>query len=114
MTAPVQNAAAAATAKPSSITQAIFSASTGMPGIFKSNFDYQLARAMPAGAYGEGGAVGEVFSTARRISEGDLEGWAVAWTETAKRIEGTATDCLRGRHVVWSCPGFVDTNGGPR
>ena len=37
----------------------MFGASPGMPGIFKSNFDYQLVRAMCAGAYGDGGAVGE-------------------------------------------------------
>jgi hypothetical protein len=72
-------AAAAASAKPTTTTGAIFSNSTGMPRVFKSNFDYQLVRAMSTGAYGDGGAVGEVYSTARRVVDGDLEGWTAAW-----------------------------------
>jgi arsenate reductase (thioredoxin) len=38
-----------------------------MPGMFKSNFDYQLVRGMLADAYGEGRAFGELYSTARRV-----------------------------------------------
>jgi pimeloyl-ACP methyl ester carboxylesterase len=100
-------AAATASAKPTTTTGAIFSASTGMPRVFKSNFDYQLVRAMPAGAYGDGGAVGEVYSTARRIVEGDLEGWTVAWSETADRIESIAHDCLSGGHVISAREAFL-------
>jgi len=85
----------------------MFGHSPGMPGIFKSNFDYQLARAMPAGAYGEGGAVGEALSTASRIIDGDLESWVVAWTETAERVEKTAHDCLNGGHVISARDAFL-------
>ena len=42
-------------AKPATTIGAIFGATPGMPGMFKSNFDYQLVRGMVAGAYGEGG-----------------------------------------------------------
>ena len=60
-------------------TQAIFGATPGMPGMFKSNFDYQLVRGMLAGAYGEGGAFGELYSTARRVVDRDINSWAVEW-----------------------------------
>jgi hypothetical protein len=46
---------------------------------------------MLAGAYGDGGAVGESYSTARRIKDKDIESWTVEWTTTADRIEGTNT-----------------------
>jgi hypothetical protein len=80
--------------------QAIFGATPGMPGIFKSNFDYQLVRGMLAGAYGEGGAFGELYSTARRIVDRDINSWAVEWGRTAERIEAIAEHCLSGGHVV--------------
>jgi hypothetical protein len=59
----VTGGAATATAlpKPTTTTGVVFGASPGMPGIFKSNFDYQLVRGMLAGAYGEGGAFGELY-----------------------------------------------------
>jgi hypothetical protein len=85
-------------AKPT--TGAIFSNTPGMPGIFKSNFDYQVVRAMSTGAYGDGGAVGEIFSTARQIKDGDIEGWTKAWKSTAKRMENIAQDCLRRGHII--------------
>ena len=37
---------------------AIFSAAPTAPEVFRSNFDYQLVRAMCASSYGDGGAVG--------------------------------------------------------
>src|ERR1700683_200754 len=79
---------------------AIFGATPGMPGMLKSNFDYQLVRGMLAGAYGEGGAFGELYSTARRIVDRDINSWAVEWGRTAERIEAIAEDCLSGGHVV--------------
>jgi hypothetical protein len=56
-----QEAATSVSSKPATVIGAIFSNSPGMPRVFKSNFDYQLVRAMSTGAYGDGGAVGEVF-----------------------------------------------------
>jgi hypothetical protein len=78
----------------------IFGATPGMPGIFDSNFDYQLVRGMCAGAYGEGGAFGELYSTARRVVDRDVESWTVEWSGTAERVEAIAHDCLSGGHVV--------------
>ena len=65
----VAGGVATAPASAESATRAgtVFSATPGLPQLFQSNFDYQLARGMLAGAYGDGGAVGESYSTARRI-----------------------------------------------
>jgi hypothetical protein len=79
-----------ASAKPTTTIGVIFGATPGMPGMFKSNFDYQLVRGMLAGAYGEGGAFGELYSTARRIVDRDINSWAVEWGRTAERIEAIA------------------------
>jgi hypothetical protein len=66
-----ETAATAVSAKSATTTGAIFGAT---PGMFKSNFDYQLVRGMCAGAYGEGGAFGELYSTARRAVDKDKAG----------------------------------------
>jgi hypothetical protein len=78
-----------------------------MPRVFKSNFDYQLVRAMCAGSYGDGGAVGECFSTARRVVDGDIESWTVAWSDTAQRVEAIAADCVRAGHTVSAREAFL-------
>jgi hypothetical protein len=101
--------AVVATAPPKSATtvEVIFGATPGMPGMFKSNFDYQLVRGMLAGAYGEGGAFGELYSTARRIVDRDINSWVVEWGRTAERIEAIAEDCLSGGHVVSAREAFL-------
>jgi hypothetical protein len=86
-------------AKPATTIGAIFGATPGMPGMFKSNFDYQLVRGMVAGAYGEGGAFGELYSTARRVVDRDINSWAVEWTGTAERVEAVAHSSRSGGHV---------------
>jgi len=105
----VAGGAAAATASAISTTRSgtVFSATPGLPKLFQSNFDYQLARGMLAGAYGDGGAVGESYSTARRIKDKDIEGWTVEWTATADRIEGIAAKCLSGGHIVSAREAFL-------
>ncbi len=100
-------AATPSSAKPATTVGAIFGATPGMPGMFKSNFDYQLVRGMLAGAYGEGGAFGELYSTARRIVDRDINSWAVEWGRTAERIEAIAGDCLSGGHVVSAREAFL-------
>ena len=88
-------------------TGVVFGATPGMPGFFKSNFDYQFVRAMCAGSYGDGGAVGECFSTARRVVDGDIESWTVAWSDTAQRVEAIAEDCLGAGHTVSAREAFL-------
>ena len=74
-------------AKPATTIEVIFGATPGMPGMFKSNFDYQLVRGMLAGAYGEGGAFGELYSTARRIV--DRRHPTVGLSNGAARLSGS-------------------------
>jgi pimeloyl-ACP methyl ester carboxylesterase len=100
-------AATPASAKLATSMEVIFGATPGMPRLFKSNFDYQLVRGMLAGAYGEGGAFGELYSTARRIVDRDINSWAVEWGRTAERIEAIAGDCLSGGHVVSAREAFL-------
>jgi len=104
----VNGGAVSATAptKPTT-TGAIFGATPGMPGIFKSNFDYQLVRGMLAGAYGEGGAFGELYSTARRVVDKNVESWTVEWSGTAERVEAIAHNCLEGGHVISAREAFL-------
>jgi pimeloyl-ACP methyl ester carboxylesterase len=78
-----------------------------MPAMFKSNFDYQLVRGMLAGAYGAGGAFGELYSTARRVVDRDINSWASEWGSTAERIETIAKNCLDGGHVVSAREAFL-------
>src|ERR1700677_2555672 len=100
-------AAAPASAISTSRAGTVFSAPPALPHVFQSNFDYQLARGMLAGAYGDGGAVGESYSTARRIKDRDIESWTVEWTATADRIEGIANKCLSGGHIVSAREAFL-------
>ena len=102
-----ETAATPGSAKPTTTIGAIFGATPGMPGMFKSNFDYQLVRGMLAGAYGEGGAFGELYSTARRIVDRDIESWTVEWSRTAERVEAIADDCLSGGHIVSAREAFL-------
>ena len=114
----VQGGAAAATASAKSTTRAgtttdaptkrgVFNASPGMPGLFQSHFDFMMARNFCAGAYGDGGAAGECFSTARRIVDRDVESWTVAWSDTAERVERIAKDCLSGGHALSAREAFL-------
>jgi hypothetical protein len=100
-------ATALASATPTTRAGTVFSVTPGLPQLFQSNFDYQLARGMLAGAYGDGGAVGESYSTARRITDKDIESWTAAWTATADRIESIATKCLSGGHIVSAREAFL-------
>lgn len=75
--------------------------------MFKSNFDYQLVRGMLAGAYGEGGAFGELYSTARRVVDRDVHSWTDEWSKTAERVERIAQDCLSGGHAVSAREAFL-------
>ena len=102
-----QAPATTASAKSGTTTVEGFGATPGMPAMFKSNFDYQLVRGMLAGAYVEGGAFGELYSTARRIVDRDVESWTVEWAATAERIEAIADDCLSGGHAVSAREAFL-------
>ena len=56
-------------------------------------FSLQLLRVLNEIHY-KGADIGECFSTAYRIREGDFESWHQEWLKTAKRIHKYAEDCL--------------------
>ena len=110
--APATTASAKSTTSADTTTDAatklgVFNASPGMPGLFRSHFDFMMARNFCAGGYGEGGSAGECFSTGHRIVDRDVESWTVAWSDTAERVERIAKDCLRGGHVVSAREAFL-------
>jgi len=84
----------------------VFMSTAGMPGRFQSNFDFQLALALGSADHG-GSATGECFATISKIEDGDLKGWHTAWAETARRVEGIATECIAGGHQVSASEAFL-------
>ena len=50
--------------------------------------------------YYKGADIGECFSTAYRIKEGDFESWHQEWLKTAKRIHKYAEECLAAGHKI--------------
>jgi hypothetical protein len=80
-------------------TKVTFGATTGMPGRFKGNFDYQFVRTMGCVTYG-GAALGECYETASRIEDEKEESYSEAWRVTAERVEEIARKSLAGRHLV--------------
>jgi hypothetical protein len=50
--------------------------------------------------YHGGTAIGECFSTAARISDGDPESWASSWKSLAKIVERRAWTSLSQNHLV--------------
>jgi hypothetical protein len=106
-TAPASARSTPTVEKDTTTERGVFNASPGMPGLFRSHFDFMMARNFCAGSYGEGGAAGECFSTAHRIVDRDVESWTVAWSDTAERVERLAKDCLRGGHVLSAREAFL-------
>lgn len=62
-------------------------------------FSLQLLRVLNE-IYYKGADIGECFSTAYRIREGDFESWHQEWLKTAKRIHKYAEDCLAAGHKI--------------
>src|SRR5580704_1544701 len=87
-------------------TTVAFLPTPGMPGYFKTNFDYQLVRAMGAEAYG-GSAIGECLVTAKRIVDGDSESFVSAWSAIAERVEGLGDESMKGGHAVSAQEAFL-------
>ncbi len=64
-----------------------------------STFSLLLLRTI-AETYYKGADIGECFSTAYRIKEGDFESWYEEWLKTAKRIHSYANDCISKGHRI--------------
>ena len=64
-----------------------------------AQFNYELQIALGCVWYGCGD-VGELLSTADRITDGDAESWCSEWIATGKRVEAVAGQCARDGHRV--------------
>lgn len=69
-------------------------------------FDAQFLRALDTVFYG-GADVGECFSTARRISDGDEATWRTEWYRTAERVFGLAEASLSAGHRMSARQAFL-------
>jgi pimeloyl-ACP methyl ester carboxylesterase len=69
-------------------------------------FDGQFLRALDAILSG-GADIGECFVTARRIDEGDHDGWYREWSATADRVYADAEASLAAGHRVSAQDGFL-------
>src|SRR5262245_54205033 len=87
-----------------------FSATPGLPGRFRGNFDFQFARVLGSAADG-GAALGECYETASRIVDEDMESFTVAWSSTAERIELLADKSLAGGHRVSAREAYLRASG---
>jgi hypothetical protein len=83
-----------------------FRRTLGVPQIFRTQFDFQLVRALGAASYG-GAAVGECFAAAHQIKDGDMTSWYEVWTRTAQRTEACARESLAGGHRVSAREAFL-------
>ncbi|MDX1891790.1 alpha/beta hydrolase family protein [Mycolicibacterium sp. 050158] len=68
--------------------------------------DAQLSRTVIAVA-AEAADLGEVFTTAARVTEGDYDSWYAEWSATAKAAQTLAEDALRGGHEVTARKAFL-------
>ena len=77
------------------------------PGVFATeSFDFQLVRWLSQTTY-SGAEIGECFSTAHLIEDGNTESWLQEWSTTAHRVESMARDCLDRGHRVSAREAFL-------
>lgn len=79
----------------------VFRPTPGSPGVFRHPFvDAQLVRALGMAATGAA-AVGECYTTARRIDENNLfESWYAEWAATAGRVDALGEEVLTRGHKI--------------
>ena len=63
------------------------------------SWSFNLIRLISQGHFG-GGQFSEIYETASRIQEGDLDSWYDEWSKTAARIEALAEEAETGGHPV--------------
>lgn len=77
------------------------------PHVFESeSYDFQLMRWLSQAPY-SGSEIGECFSTAHLIQNGDNASWLREWEKTAHRVEAIARDCLARGHRVSAREAFL-------
>ncbi|RKR84649.1 alpha/beta hydrolase family protein DUF1100 [Mucilaginibacter gracilis] len=106
-------------------TKWYYGTTSGMPAYFKSIMDMQLAKAFSHINFG-GAESGEIFSTIKKITDGDFESWTQAWASTATRVENVARECFAKGHLIsardafkrastyWQAAGFFCNYKDPR
>ena len=83
------------------------SAGRSAPGVFTTqSFDFQLMRWLSQTTY-SGAEIGECFSTAHLIEDGNTESWLHQWSKTARRVEQIGLDCLDRGHRVSAREAFL-------
>ncbi len=68
--------------------------------------DAQLGRTLIA-VSAEAADLGEVMTTAARVTDGDYDSWFTEWSATAEVAQSLAEDALRGGHVVTARKAFL-------
>ena len=71
-----------------------------------ADMDAQLSRTVIAVA-AEAADLGEVFTTAARVTQGDYDSWFTEWSAAAEVAESHAEEALRGGHVVTARKAFL-------
>ncbi|MET0474754.1 MAG: alpha/beta hydrolase [Mycobacterium sp.] len=70
------------------------------------SFSFETLRAVGYTAYG-GADIGEVITTAERITPGDLESWHREWRALADRIAAIADGCAAAGHAVSASSAYL-------
>jgi pimeloyl-ACP methyl ester carboxylesterase len=70
------------------------------------SFSFETLRAVGYTAYG-GADIGEVITTAERITPGDTESWYREWRALADRIAGIADVCAANGHAVSASSAYL-------
>ena len=70
------------------------------------SFSFETLRAVGYSVYG-GADIGEVITTAERITPGDWESWHREWRALADRIAAIADSCAAGGHAVSASSAYL-------
>ncbi|WP_193048152.1 alpha/beta hydrolase family protein [Mycolicibacterium baixiangningiae] len=70
------------------------------------SFSFETLRAVGFTAYG-GADIGEVITTAERITPGDWESWHREWLALADRVAGIADRCAAAGHAVSAADAYL-------
>ncbi len=77
------------------------------PHVFQTeSFDFQLMRWLSQASY-SGSEIGECFSTAHLIEDGNNESWLQEWKKTADRVAAIGRACLDQGHRVSAREAFL-------
>ncbi|OHU41220.1 alpha/beta hydrolase family protein [Mycobacteroides chelonae] len=70
------------------------------------SFSFETLRTVGYAVYG-GADIGEVVTTAKRITPGDWESWYIEWRALADRLAVIAEECAAGGHAVSASTAYL-------